>query len=196
MVASAVCGTIGVALAHAYMQGWWWRLSISRVWEEWWCQPARLPTLSPSTHFVAVLLYKILNADVPPVCICHLCVVHITAGCDCHHLVRLPRMGRRLWVLAVVAGVFFCVSTVLAAPRADVADHRAAPTRTTSLHQIEVSALGRVTASGPNNTNTSRFQAGVARATQLSFSEAPDRYPFIMEQILNVTHYAATTPLP
>lgn len=108
-------------------------------------------------------------------------------------MVRLPRMRRRLWVVAMVAGVF-CVSTVLAAPRTDVADHRAA------LHQIEVSAvsvnLGRVTASGPNNTNTSRFQAGVARATQLSFSEAPDRYPFIMEQILNATHYAATTPLP
>jgi hypothetical protein len=44
---------------------------------------AMLPTLSPSTHFVAVLLYAILNADVPPVCICHLYTV-ITAGCDCH----------------------------------------------------------------------------------------------------------------
>ena len=40
------------------------------------------------------------------------------------------------------------------------------------------------------------FQAGVIRATQLSFNEAPDRYPFIREQILNATHAAATTALP
>ena len=46
----------------------------------------------------------------------------------------------------------------------------------------------------PNATPS--FQAGVIRATQLSFSEAPDRYPFILEQILNATHAAATSPLP
>lgn len=40
------------------------------------------------------------------------------------------------------------------------------------------------------------FQAAVARATQLSFEEAPDRYPFIMESILNATKAAAAAALP
>lgn len=112
-------------------------------------------------------------------------------------MAQMWRMGAfACWMLLAIAAASLQVF------HAEAAHHDAENDQRVSQHNVAVSVVSNSWSSQTANAlhvqpnATPSFQAGVIRATQLSFSEAPDRYPFILEQILNATHAAATTPLP